>query len=49
MQAHAQKVLTGLSKLDPAYSLYFGLLRHAEENISRQAREKKAMLEQEEE
>nr|WP_315205630.1 helix-turn-helix domain-containing protein [uncultured Albidiferax sp.] len=49
LQAHAQEVLTGLSKLDPAYSLYFGLLRHAEENISRQAREKKAMLEQEEE
>jgi transcriptional regulator with XRE-family HTH domain len=48
LKAHSEEVLKGLSKLDPAYSLYFGLLRHASENIERQAREKKAMLEEEE-
>jgi hypothetical protein len=48
LKAHSEEVLKGLSKLDPAYSLYSGLLRHANENIDRQAREKKAMLEDEE-
>lgn len=47
LKAHAEAVLKGLSKLDPTYSLYFSLLRHANENIDRQAREKKAMLEEE--
>ena len=48
LKAHSEEVLKGLSKLDPTYSLYSGLLRHANENIDRQAREKKAMLEEEE-
>ena len=48
LKAHSEEVLKGLSKLDPTYSLYSGLLRHANENIERQAREKTAMLEEEE-
>lgn len=48
LKAHSEQVLKGLSKLDPTYSLYSGLLRHANENIDRQAWEKKAMLEEEE-
>ena len=48
LQAHSEDVLKGLSKLDPTYALYSGLRRHANENIDRQAREKKAMLEEEE-
>lgn len=47
LKAHSEEVLKGLSKLDPTYSLYAGLLRHANENIDRQAREKNAMLEEE--
>jgi len=47
LKTHSEEVLKGLSKLDPTYSLYSGLLRHANENIDRQAREKKAMLEDE--
>jgi hypothetical protein len=48
LKAHSEEVLKGLSKLDPAYSLYSSLLRYANENIDHQAREKKAMLEDEE-
>jgi hypothetical protein len=47
LKAHSEEVLKGLSKLDPMYSLYARLLRHANENIDRQAREKKAMIEEE--
>lgn len=43
LQAHAEKILGGLSKMDPAYRLYSGLLQHAKENIERQACEKRAM------
>jgi transcriptional regulator with XRE-family HTH domain len=48
LKAHSEEVLKGLSKLDPTYSLYSSLLRYANENIDHQAREKKAMLEEEE-
>lgn len=47
MKAHCEEILKGLSKLDPAYALYLSLLRHAEDGINRQAREKEAMLEEE--
>lgn len=49
LKAHVELVLKGLSKLDPAYGLYSSLLRHANENIEHQAKEKKAMLEEEDE
>lgn len=49
LKAHAEAVLKGLGKLDPAYGLYSSLLKHANDNIEHQAREKKAMLEEEEE
>ena len=49
LKAHAEIVLKGLSKLDPAYGLYSSLLKHANESIEHQAREKRAMLEEEEE
>lgn len=48
LKAHAEVVLKGLSKLDPAYGLYSSLLKYANDNIEHQAREKKAMLEDEE-
>lgn len=48
LKAHAEVVLKGLSRLDPAYGLYSRLLKHANENIEHQAREKKAMLEEDE-
>lgn len=44
LKAHCREILKGLSKLDPAHALYLGLLRHAEDGIDRQAREKEAML-----
>lgn len=43
LQAHAEKILSGLSKMDPTYRLYSGLLQHAKENIERQAHQKRAM------
>jgi transcriptional regulator with XRE-family HTH domain len=43
LRKHAESVLSGLSKMDPAYQLYSGLHQHASENIERQAREKRAM------
>lgn len=46
LQAHTEKILSGLSKMDPTYRLYAGLLQHAKENIERQAREKRAMEEE---
>lgn len=46
LHAHAEKVLSGLSKMDPAHRLYSGLLQHAKENIERQAREKRAIEEE---
>ncbi|TBW10548.1 helix-turn-helix domain-containing protein [Azotobacter chroococcum] len=46
LHAHAEKVLCGLSKMDPAHRLYSGLLQHAKENIERQAREKRAIEEE---
>lgn len=39
LKTHSEKVLKGLSKLDPTYPLYSGLLRYANENIDRHARE----------
>lgn len=48
LKAHSEAVLKGLSKLDPAYGLYASLLKNANDNIEHQAREKKAMLEDEE-
>lgn len=43
LQAHAEKVLSGLSKIDPAYKLHAEVLQYAKENIERQARTKRAM------
>jgi hypothetical protein len=43
LHEHAEKVLRGMSKMDPAYRLYSWLLQHATENIQRQAHEKRAM------
>lgn len=48
LKDHSEAVLKGLSKLDPAYSLYSSLLRYANENIRHQAEAKKAMLEEDE-
>jgi len=46
LRTHAEQVLSGLSKLDPAYRLYADLLQYAKENIDRQARHKQAMDEE---
>jgi hypothetical protein len=40
---HAEKTLKGMSRMDPAYRLYGGLLQHAKDNIDRQADERRAM------
>lgn len=48
IHAHAAKVLSGLSKMDPAYRLYSGLLQDTKENIERQARTKRAMEDEDE-
>ncbi|QNP60070.1 hypothetical protein [Paenacidovorax monticola] len=47
LKAHCEEILKGLSKLDPAHALHLSLLRHAEDGIDRQAKEKEAMLEEE--
>jgi transcriptional regulator with XRE-family HTH domain len=46
LQVHAEKILSELSKMDPAHRLYSELLQHAKENIERQARQKQAMEEE---
>lgn len=46
LQAHTEKVLSGLSKMDPTYRLYARLLRQTRERIERQAREKRTMEEE---
>jgi hypothetical protein len=46
LRTHAEQVLSGLGKLDPAYRLYVDLLQHAKENIDRQTRRKQAMEEE---
>jgi hypothetical protein len=43
MQKHASEVLSTLSRWDPAYDLYSGLLRSAKSGIEWQRREKEAM------
>jgi transcriptional regulator with XRE-family HTH domain len=43
LREHAEKTLKGMSRMDPAYRLYVGLLQHAKDNIDRQADEKRAM------
>lgn len=43
MEKHASEVLSTLSRWDPAYELYEGLLRSARSGIEWQRREKEAM------
>lgn len=43
LHEHAEKTLRGMGRTDPAYSLYTWLLKHAKDNIERQADEKIAM------
>lgn len=45
LEQHCTKVLQEIGRLDPAYSLYSGLLRDAQDNIERQRRTKRAMQE----
>lgn len=40
LRAHCEVLLKGMNKLDPAHSLYSGLLHYAQESIDRQAKEK---------
>lgn len=46
LHAHAEQILRGLGKMDPAYRLYLDLLQYAEKNIDRQAHQKRAMEEE---
>ena len=48
MESHASEVLSTLSRWDPAYELYDGLLRSARSGIEWQRREKEAMEAEEE-
>lgn len=48
LREHCEEVLKTLHKLDPAHALYTSLLRYAQENIDRQAREKRTMQEERE-
>ena len=49
LEKHATEVLSKLSRWDPAYDLYAGLLRSAKSGIEWQRREKEAMDAEDEE
>ena len=49
MESHASEVLSTLSRWDPAYDLYSGLLRSAKSGVEWQRREKEAMDAEDEE
>lgn len=48
LKAHAERELAQLGRTDPAYDLYCGLRKHAEQDIERQEREGRIMDEEDE-